>query len=339
MALSSLSDVSGRLLRWFIYVFLQQHDIENIQHLEKAYSKTMNRYQNPVFIAGTPRSGTTLLHGILCKLGPYFPMPETHFFSNAAYRMSDQGLCSEDLKKIQRVLIKRARIEIDGQLPPELNSKKDLFEYVIEKFNPHQVNTFLEKTPRHVFFYDEIIKCYPDAKFVCMIREPKNIISSQLTYTTKPDKSVIRLSLLFNKIANEIVALRNKTNVRVIRYEELTNRTVPVLKDVCRFLNLSYDPSIFENVAAPPEIITKRAHWQERNLGMSAIKSNDPEKWRKFLNEGQRNIVNFVTGKTARAFSYDLTYRWKGLIQGCLQDILKLAKPREFKKLFRKAHG
>ena len=56
-------------------------------------------------------------------------MPETHFFSNAAYRLPDKDLRPEDFKKIQRVLTKRARIEIDGQLPPGLNSKKDLFEY------------------------------------------------------------------------------------------------------------------------------------------------------------------------------------------------------------------
>ncbi|MBW2492937.1 MAG: sulfotransferase [Deltaproteobacteria bacterium] len=299
----------------------------------------MNRYQNPVFIAGMPRSGTTLLHAILCKLGPYFPMPETHFFSNAAYGMPDRNLSPKNLKKIRRVLRKRARIEIDEQFPPELNSKKDFFEYVIAKFNRQQADTFLEKTPRHVFFYDEIMRSYPGAKFILMIREPKNVISSQLTYTHKSDKSVIRLSMLFNKIANAIVALRNHPNVRVIRYEELTDDTEAILRELCLFLSLPYDPGVLENVAAPPEIITKDAYWQERNLGLNKIKKNDPQKWRKFLNDGQANIVNFFTSRTAAAFGYSLNYVWKGFIQGCLQDISKLVKQKEFKKLFHKEHG
>jgi hypothetical protein len=81
------------------------------------------------------------------------------------------------------------------------------------------------------------------------------------------------------------------------------------------------------------------AFWPELLVGLNAVKRNDPEKWRKFLNDGQGNIVNFVTCKTAAAFGYSLTDRWKWLIQGCLQDISKLVKPREFKKLFLKAHG
>jgi hypothetical protein len=145
--------------------------------------------------------------------------------------------------------------------------------------------------------------------------------------------------MLFNKIANAIVALRNHTNVRVIRYEELTDDTESILRELCLFLSLPYDPGVLENVAAPPEIITKDAYWQERNLGLNKIKKNDPEKWRKFLNDGQANIVNFFTAKVAEALGYSSNYRWKGFIQGCLQDISKLVKQKEFKKLFHKEHG
>ena len=128
-------------------------------------------YKKPVFIAGMPRSGTTLLHGILCNSGLYFPMPETHFFSHAACGFPGHNLSRKAQNKIWRVLTKRARIEVDQESIYRLGSKKEIFEYVVGIYNKDGTGTFLEKTPRHVFFYSEIMRYYSDARFICMVRE------------------------------------------------------------------------------------------------------------------------------------------------------------------------
>ena len=296
-------------------------------------------YKKPVFIAGMPRSGTTLLHGILCNSGLYFAMPETHFFSHAACGFPSHGLAEKAQHKIWRVLTKRARIEVDLKRINQLASKKDIFEYIVGLYNKDGIDTFLEKTPRHVFFYPEIMTFYPDARFICMVREPKNVASSQLTLTSKQNKSVIRISLLYNKITSAILDIRQQPNALVLKYEDLTDDTEAVIKKVCEFLDIPYDASLLDDVAAPPEIITSRAFWQERNVGWNKIRKSDPDKWRKFLDDGQANLVNYITRKNAAQFEYILDHRWGAMSRGAVQDLTKLLAPREFKKVFSRIHG
>jgi hypothetical protein len=296
-------------------------------------------YKKPVFIAGMPRSGTTLLHGILCNSGLYFPMPETHFFSHAACGFPEQNLSRKAQNKIWRVLTKRARIEVDRESIYRLGSKKEVFEYIVGIYNKDGTSTFLEKTPRHVFFYSEIMRHYPDARFICMVREPKNVASSQLTLTSKQNKSVIRISLLYNKITRAILDIQNQPNVLALTYEDLTDETESVLKTVCEFLKIPYVSRLLDNVAATHEIITSRAFWQERNVGWKEIRKSNPDKWRQFLDDGQANLVNYLTQTNAARFGYRLPYRWPGVGKGAVKDITKLLAPREFKKVFSKVHG
>lgn len=296
-------------------------------------------YKEPVFIVGSPRSGTTLIQGILCNTGKYFPMPETHFFSRVVNGLPESHFSHKDRKKIHRILSHKSRIEIDEESLRKLNTQKEIFEYVIETFNISHKNNFLEKTPRHVFFYSKILNYYPGARFICMIREPKNVVSSQLTNSPKQNKSVIRLSMLYNKIAAAILEIEDNSNVSVIKYEDLTTKTQLVLKKICSFLNVAFDPKFIDDVSAPPEIVSEHEFWKERNIKLKSIQNNNAEKWRKALSTGQANIINFVTQSHAEKFGYALSYQWSEVWKGLCQDIIRLFSPSEFKKIFSKVRG
>ena len=299
----------------------------------------MPAYKKPVFIVGMPRSGTTLIHGILCNTGEYFPMPETHFFVRAAYGLPEENLSKNHRKRIQHKLLKKSRIKLDKRLPENLTTIKDIFEHVINQFNPDGTRTFLEKTPRHIFFYSKILEYYPDAKFICMIREPKNVVSSQLTNSPKQKKSVLRLCLLYNKIAAAIVKIRNNNNAFLIKYEELTTDTELILRHTCKFLNIAFDSKLVDNVAAPLGIVSEHEYWKDKNIEIETIQKNNPAKWEETLDNNQQNLVNFITKSYAAQFGYILTYNRIAVYKGFSRDIKKLLSPREFKKIFINAHG
>ena len=295
-------------------------------------------YQEPVFITGMPRSGTTLLQGILCNTGKFFPIPETHFFSRVVYGLPE-ALNEEDCKRIFRALLKKSRIKVDKKALLKLNSQKKVFEYVIGNFNTGNKNTFLEKTPRHVFFYSKILRYYPSAKFICMIREPKNVVSSQLTNTKIERKSIIRLSFLYNKIAAAIFNVRNNNNVFVIKYEDLTKEPESILKKAFNFLAIPYSSKFVEKVAAPHEIVAAHEFWKNKNIDQETIQKNDADKWRNTLTYGEANIVNFFTRSYAKKFGYFLKFRWLPLGYGIVKDIKKLISSRELKRFFSDIHG
>lgn len=296
-------------------------------------------YIDPVFIVGMPRSGTTLLQGILSNTGKYFPMPETHFFSRVAYALPDNGFSDKDRKRIRRKLIRKSRIKVDEKALFNLDSQKEVFEYVLGLFNPDKKNTFLEKTPRHVFFYSKILSYYPTAKFICMIREPKNIVSSRLRRSLKQKKSVIRLSLLYNKIAAVILNIKGKHNVMLVRYEDLTEEKEPSLKKICAFLNIPYDRQFLKNVVAPKEIVSAHEFWKNNNLALQTIRENNPDKWRTTLNMDQAHLVNYITRSYAPKFGYSAGYLWTRVCKGVARDAIRLLKHQEIKKVMSRVHG
>jgi hypothetical protein len=299
----------------------------------------MPGYKKPTFIVGMPRSGTTLIQGILCNTGEYFPMPETHFFVRAAYGLPEDKLSKKDRERIRQKLLNKSRIKLDRGLPEDLTKKKDVFEHVVDQFNVEGTSTFLEKTPRHIFFYSRILEYYPDARFICVIREPKNVISSQLTNSPKKNKSVIRLALLYNKIAASIVKVRNNENTFLIRYEDLTTETELILKNICKFLNVGFDSKLVHSVAAPPGIVSEHEFWKNKNVKVKTIQKNNPAKWEEFLDNYQENLVNFITGSHAAEFGYLLKYKRNALYKGFTCDLKHLISPGEFKKIFSKIHG
>ena len=296
-------------------------------------------YKEPVFIIGMPRAGTTLLQAILCNSGIYFPVPETHFFSRVTCGLPKSDFSVEERKQIRRVLIKKARIEVDKEFPYQLHSKKEIFEYLIGVYNTNKKNTFLEKTPRHVFFYSEILEYYPDAKFICMIREPKNVISSILKIPTKRKKSVITVALLYNKISNAILNIRSMSNVLVIKYEDLTDQTNVFVKTICEFLNIHYDAKLVDNVVAPAEIVSVHEAWKNRNIDLHNIQKNDPDRWQKTLNKSEANMVNFITKSYASQFGYLSDHRLLAVCLGMIQDLSKLLSKGELRRAFSKVHG
>jgi hypothetical protein len=302
-------------------------------------NRKADAYKKPVFIVGSPRSGTTLIQGILCNTGKYFPMPETHFFSQVAYGLPEKGLSNKNRIKIQRILAQKSRIDIDRGSLSNLNTQKEIFEYVVGKFNTDNRIDFLEKTPRHVFFYSKIMNYYPGAKFICMIREPKNVISSQLTNSPKQNKSVIRLSLLYNKIAAAILEIQSKSNVSIVKYEDLTFEPQQILEKICNFLNITFYPKILDDVSAPFEIVSEHEFWKEKNISLKTIQKSNADKWRNTLTGGQANIINFITRSHAKKFEYALSYDRSEVWNGLRQDFTRLFSRRELKRIFSRVHG
>lgn len=304
-----------------------------------AEARPKTTYRQPVFIVGVPRSGTTLLQGILCNSGMYFPMPETHFFSRVTHGLPEDNFSTEDRKKLHRVLAKKSRIKVDEELLHELNSKKEVFEYIIGTFNSDGKNTFLEKTPRHVFFYSEIMQYYQDAKFICMVREPKNSVSSLLTMSARREKSAIRISIFYNKLAKAILNIMNNSNVLVVRYEDLTDKSELTLRDICKFLNIPYNSSLINNAAAPAGIVSAHEIWKNRNIELDAIQKNNPDRWREVLSKGRGDMVGLITEPYATKFGYDLSYDWKAVCSGFRHDIGKLLSLKELRKIVSRVHG
>jgi hypothetical protein len=285
-----------------------------------------------------PRSGTTLLQTILCNSGNYFPMPETHFFSEAAHTMPAKNLTASQKERIFQVLAKKAKLDLDLTSLMRFDDKKEIFESIVDFYNKSDHTTFLEKTPRHIFSYFEIMQYYPDARFICMIREPRNAVASILDMQPS-NKSVTRIALLYKKIFNHILVVSNCENVIVVRYEDLVGKPVKIVGNVCEFLGMRYDQNLLNNVAAPKEIVSPHEIWKNRNIDQKKIRKNRKARWKKRLSCKMGSLVMYINKSHVENFGYDIKYKRLKVIKGFLEDFnvnYSLKEAEKIYKIFRR---
>lgn len=125
-----------------------------------------------VFLVGAPRSGTTWLQAMLSSHPAIYTGPETFFFATF----------NEAEKEFLRP--KERRIGLAEYL-----NHAEFYELIAELFwlaisalpeAPAGTKYFLEKTTNHCAYSEFILKTFPRARFIHVIRDPRAVVASIL---------------------------------------------------------------------------------------------------------------------------------------------------------------
>ncbi len=138
--------------------------------------------QDPVFIVGYPRSGTTLIQSLLATQQNTITLHETHFFSeiDRIIKIKNGKIVPELIDELIHNVRERVSLSVNAehQIKKLVSgsglSRKMLFEIIIidnlllHNKPDHILNKrWIEKTPDHALCIDDIAVLYPNAKFVC----------------------------------------------------------------------------------------------------------------------------------------------------------------------------
>jgi Sulfotransferase family len=191
--------------------------------------------KEPVFIFSAPRSGSTLLRAILGSHSGLYAPPEL------------------PLKQLEvRADTQWIKASIDGlQLSVE-DLEHMLWDRVLaESLQRSGKPRLVVKTPSNVLIWDRIAACWPDAKFVYLLRHPAAVVAS-LHASFNPewhpgkdgsvDESVA-------KVVRYMTALEQAREARagfIVRYEELTSSPDTVVRGLCEFLGLPFEPAMLD---------------------------------------------------------------------------------------------
>lgn len=207
--------------------------------------KTAQIYPAPIFILGHAKSGTTAIASLLSKA-------------------TNQPVTIDPL----------FRIDPDGYLQQQLFSGELPFKNLVQA-HKFYFSTPINKDPKLTFFYDELCQCFSQAKFIFVIRDPRDNIRSFLNRREIPghldklpeDKQQWIGNLPPIKGQNYIEKLANRWNLAadtylnhqeqftLIRYEDFALDKVGTIQnlaqtmslipnhDISKYLNLQYQPS------------------------------------------------------------------------------------------------
>ena len=201
----------------------------------------------PFFILGCVRSGTTLLRNIL-RMHPRLECPEeTHFF-----RWGDPFGTPRYLSLLDNPLMKK-HMQMDGISPGEFEdilsrskTKKDLAENYGRLFLEKKDNStgrWFDKTPQNVYGLLELSALFPESKFIHIVRNPLNVVSSLIEGKVMPPHS-LRASINYwmesMLIINEYKGI-GAHRLYEVTYENLTNHPEDTVSDILQFVD--EDPS------------------------------------------------------------------------------------------------
>jgi hypothetical protein len=226
------------------------------------------RGPNPcLFIVGCPRSGTTLLQRIVDAHPQITVTPETHWIPRYLPKFQEKAPEGRATKRFLRHLLRYRRFSQLGLNPRKLKklvksgdplSYASFVSAVFDLYGKAQGKTMVgDKTPGYARDIPVLHSLWPEAKFVHLIRDGRDVCLSALSWK-KPGKLFVRAAG-WGEDPVMTAALWWEWHVRLgredgqplgpqryqeIRYEALVNDAEGEVKRLCTFLDVPFDKAM-----------------------------------------------------------------------------------------------
>ncbi|WP_162030143.1 sulfotransferase [Lentimonas sp. CC10] len=245
-----------------------------------------------MFVVGPPRSGTTLMHTYLkSAVGFWGGDEESGFFSSVDHF---------DLKAPIMGISRPTQIEL-------MRGKRSLYHYFDALVGALKVELggegrFVEKTPQHAMYLNKILRHFPNAQVVCMMRDPRDCFCSAKGNEHIPQRhSVDEYIKYWLECTKSIYECQKRPNVLVVKYEDLVNDPSVSFKKVGMFLgNVNLDPTDLYVSASKDS----RSDKQEFSLLKSPVTSVSVARWQRDLSSADQEIILRRASKYMKCFSY-----------------------------------
>jgi hypothetical protein len=283
--------------------------------------------QNPIFIVGYPRSGTTLLQRLLVTQQGLYSFPETHYFS-----IIEKHLQSDDqdnivppcLDTVYQLIYEKMKFELtkkekDSFFKAAKNKKltsKYIFEYITARFlllqysgiNQKTPWRWIEKTPTHANFLDSILGMYPSAQVIHVLRHPvPAIFSRKFKLPFDKEKPVTKLAHAWNRLEENMQKSKQKytSSIHTTRYEDLIQQMEAELKIIAGFLNIRFDPSLIVKLSQDKvndPLILPFETWKQIDKNQTIKNTNTSYKYR--IDQKDVDAIEGIVGQKMNKHGY-----------------------------------
>lgn len=294
-----------------------------------------NEQYNPFFIIGAGRSGNTLLRKLLVEKTDVIIPPEIPAFGNIIRKFNQ--ICSKDWEILVDELVEYFKYQVDIDIPTkdinnnkyiynlsnELNidfeklkkellyvdnEEKSLDVFFNKLYSQYSINNYGrvlpwgDKTPWNVFHLERILKVYPNAKFIHMLRDGRDSVASYVKSLGSErgisyEDAAYRWKDSINKIKK--VEKKHKRQFYELRYEELVSNPDNVMEEIINFLELEYKEDIKNDLSKMGD--TKLAH----HINLSKpINKDSIGKWKKDIPSDIIDKIEQIIDKELKLTSY-----------------------------------
>ena len=285
-----------------------------------------------IFIVGSSRSGTTMMGRILGNHSDIFTFKELHFFGTIWTNNSNQDLNrQEQIDLLSRLLciqedglFNQQNISVFNEKAIALLAHKNIcnplsiYELFLSAMSNENKSTIsCEQTPKNMYYLNEILAFFPQAKVINMVRDQRDVLLSQknkwkrrfLGASKIPLSEAIRsyinyhpilTSKVWNSSLEHTAKYFDNERVKIVKFEELLAKSESVVKDICNFLAIEFHSQMLN-------VSVVGSSTEQDNKDSFLIDSSKIEKWKKGgLNSAEIYLSQLTSHKMMSKFSYHL---------------------------------
>jgi hypothetical protein len=254
-----------------------------------------------LFVLGAPRSGTTLLSGLLehTKYGVPF---ETQFipkffdkcdhYGNLSVQQNFEQLISDILKErsAQRFI---QDLDLDAafqELSPEITYGKIVNYLASRRIGREEHTSWGDKTPWYLIRLNCLVELFPDAQFIFIHRDGRDVALSLLEKNWGPNNIYSCAKYwqeMHQKHAEQLALLERNNQLISISYESLLADPTPKVNELYKFLGAEPGKEVVDKLC-------------ER------IRSDNTNKWKSKMRTKDVLLFDSIAGETLAKFGYDV---------------------------------
>lgn len=200
----------------------------------------------PVFIMSSVRSGSTMLRVMLNSHSKICAPHELHLTS---VQVNVRGGAVRGMHAIGLDRIQLEHLLWDRIMHRELTREGK--------------HILVNKTPTSVFHWRRLLECWPDARFIYLLRHPA--ATAQSWTRAKPDWPAERVERDVLRYMIAIEEIRAECEGLTVRYEDITTHPQEELQRICDFLEVQPEPEMINYGSGKPVTFERiLGDWSER---------------------------------------------------------------------------
>lgn len=263
----------------------------------------------PIIIGGCGRSGTTLMRVMLDSHRHICCGPETGLFFHERVSHGQLverfGISSQEIRHLAR----------------GAGSRAEFIEKFFNEYSKSQSKRrWAEKTPRNVEHLEYIFRVFPNARFIHMIRDGRDVACSLRTH---PRYKVVDGELVPQDIWNPLEqgiarwtralsyskSYRTYSGYLEVRYEDLVLAAEPTLQRVVDFVGEPWDDSLlrYAEIKGGSRDVTKFPQNPEATKSLSDTSIG---RWKSELSKEEQSLFKELAGDYLIELGYEDSHRW-----------------------------
>jgi len=281
------------------------------------------------FVCGVTRSGTTLLR-LMLDSHPQMAIPgETHWLPKLIKAMERAKQSPDDLADLIVDHKRWGDFHLDGDelrrrfraLEP-ITAADAIRAFYLLYAEREGKTRYGDKTPGYIKEMTRIQRVLPEARFVHIIRDGRDVSLSHLRMNWGPETYEESARLWRNRIRRAQRMARNVEHYAEVRFEDLVDDTEAALRRVCEFIDLDFDPVMLDYHERAEERLAEKARelprknrpnqpaearMESHRLAKEPPRSDRVGMWRERMNEDEVAEYEAIAGDMLVKLGYGVT--------------------------------